>query len=219
MNRPFRASLILLHNFTPCERSGLGVRADRDVNVWEWIIHLCLANNFLITVHLTVPKAKYEPWRQWLRWGQMCNMVQGSNIMVFLDGIKGEFLFIATWGSHAFGFIGNHFGWLCSEYFQRSGSTSRSLKRSLKYEQLDDQAGCDKPTVSKLLTNLFESKNYNEPTLFVCNNPSLQWKLCTDDWAKPEDYTYSLVCNLTGLLCALLQKSLTNASIYLQPVW
>lgn len=28
----------------------------------------------------------------------MCNMVQESNIMVFLDGFLKEFLFITTWG-------------------------------------------------------------------------------------------------------------------------
>lgn len=75
MNNWFRARILfLLDKFTTCETGRLGVRTDSGVRILEWITHLYLANNFPIKVHLTVPKAKYIPWGQGLRWSQICNV-------------------------------------------------------------------------------------------------------------------------------------------------
>lgn len=41
--------LLLLHNFTTCEKVSLGVRVDRDLRTWEWITSTHLASNFPIT--------------------------------------------------------------------------------------------------------------------------------------------------------------------------
>lgn len=77
--------LIPLHRFTACKKDSSGEPAARYVSLWEWIIHLYFANNFPIIVHLTLPEEKYTPKDQWLREGQVCSGVQGSNIMDFPD--------------------------------------------------------------------------------------------------------------------------------------